>query len=80
MGSRAHDPTPSAAINITAAANGKLAVLRLIGCKRNCVTTGASTTSGRSVANISTFRTCESAMCSSNSDSRMRGGESLMPQ
>ena len=41
--------------------------------------TGASTTIGSSRANISTFLTCASAMCSRPSTSAIRGGVSLTP-
>ena len=49
------------------------------GRSANCDATGASTTIGSSRANISTFLTCDNAMCSRPSTSAIRGGVSLTP-
>ena len=52
---------------------------RQAGRSANCDATGASTTIGSNSAKISTFLTCDSAMCSRPSTSAIRGGVSLTP-
>ena len=72
--------TPSIATSITVEAIGTATLPGQPGRKANCDDTGASTTIGSSSANISTFLTCESAICNSPSTSAIRGGESITPQ
>src|SRR6476661_563115 len=59
---------------------GKVIPTSRSACNLNCDDSGVATTSGVSSAKISTFRTCESAMCNNPSTRIIRGGESLTPQ
>ena len=72
--------TASIATSITVEATGTAALPGQPGRKANCDDTGVSMTIGSSSANISTFLTCESAMCNRPNTSAIRGGESTTPQ